>query len=1155
MTTNREVFSKDPTQYTIPNDGVAEVIDPQTDAQWDVLRYELANFVCEGEYKRGLEIILSTYLAHLNREKQPAVWVSGFYGSGKSHFVRVLEYLWRDTIFPSDGARARDLAKLPDDIKDLLRELTTIGKRDGGLWSAAGTLGAGAGGNVRLALLGILFRSAGLPESYGPASLAIWLKQEGYYEDVKTIFEQRKPGSNFFRELNNLYVSPTLAESLLAVYPKYANNQIEARNFFRAQYPDKKEISDDEMLRTMEAVLRLQSNTSEKLPYTLIVCDELQQFIGQDSNRTFEVQTVVETCCSHFGTRLLFVATGQASVTGTPQLQKLQGRFTNQVMLSDADVEQVVRNVVLFKKSSEIAPLQAVLTAASGEIDRHLAGTKIRPRSDDSKNLVPDYPLLPVRSRFWELFLRNVDSSGTTGQLRTQLRITHEAIKEIAYKPLGTVVAGDVIYKQLKVIMLQSSMLLRDVEMQITQLDNNPPEGELSARLCAMVFLIGKLPVETLRDTGIRSDIDTLADLLVEDLITGSAPLRQRIPGLLQKLVDERILMQVGDEYRLQTREGKEWESEHHRRYERALADDIRLTGERTTEFQRVVKATLKGISLLQGQSKIPRKLDLHFGLDFPAGDTGMVPLWVRDGWAVTEKTVREDAQRMGVKSPIVFVFLPKQDTDALKDALASYAAASETVATRVAANTVEGQEAKLAMQSRIQMAQNKRDTLIENIVQNARVYQGGGSDVDLGTLQASVKAAIDDALIRLFPNFSLGDHPGWGMVVKQVREGNANALTAVAYNGNVEDQVICKEIHNFVDSLGKKGSDIRKHFMGGSYGWPQDAVDGALLCLVAGGFLRATKSSVPVNVKDITTPVLGLTEFYREGITVTAAHRLGIRVLLTNLGFPAKQGEEVASIPRVLSMLRELAASAGGDAPLPEMPSIASIEHLQVLSGNAQIVAVYEQRNELYDNFKIWKDKREQIAKRLPDWNKLQRFLTQARSLPVAIEIEPQVEAIRNGRYLLFDPDPVLPLMDELRAALRLALIDFQQSRIAEQDQQVQTLNAWAEWPLLSEEERQRILSQNGLSSIPKLKIGTDEELLATLDANPLSSWEDKISAPQARIVKVREAAMKLRTPDAVRISLPQATLTSADQVDAYLAQLRADMMQHIDAGNPVVV
>src|SRR5260221_1791947 len=92
MIKNRDVFLVDPTTYTIPNNGVTKVIDPRTPEEWNVLRYELEHFVCEGEYHRGLALILSTYIDNLAKAEQPAVWVSGFYGSGKSHFVRVLEY-------------------------------------------------------------------------------------------------------------------------------------------------------------------------------------------------------------------------------------------------------------------------------------------------------------------------------------------------------------------------------------------------------------------------------------------------------------------------------------------------------------------------------------------------------------------------------------------------------------------------------------------------------------------------------------------------------------------------------------------------------------------------------------------------------------------------------------------------------------------------------------------------------------------------------------------------------------------------------------------------------------------------------------------------------------------------------------------------------
>ena len=136
---NLEIYEKDPRTHTLLNQGVAKVTSGQSSAELDTLRYELTNFVCDGQYAEGLTRILSTYLGHLDKSEQPGVWVSGFFGSGKSHLVKMLQYLWTDFEF-EDGAKARGLAKLPTGVKDLLKELTNSAKRHGGLHAAAGDL-------------------------------------------------------------------------------------------------------------------------------------------------------------------------------------------------------------------------------------------------------------------------------------------------------------------------------------------------------------------------------------------------------------------------------------------------------------------------------------------------------------------------------------------------------------------------------------------------------------------------------------------------------------------------------------------------------------------------------------------------------------------------------------------------------------------------------------------------------------------------------------------------------------------------------------------------------------------------------------------------------------------------------------------------------
>lgn len=576
---NREVFSKDPTTFAIPNDGYTVVGDPQQPEEWDVLRYELTAFVCEGEYQHGLVRVLSTFLQHNTRPKQPAVWVSGFYGSGKSHFVRVLQYLWNNVTLP-DGAQARGLTKLPSEVSELLTELTTEGKRHGGLWAAAGKLGLSP--SIQLDMLKILFRSAGLPVDYAPARLVMWLKLKGIYDVVTAGVSQR--GAELAFELANMHVSPELAESIYEAYPGLAADALAVSDKLQAEFPGKSQIDDDEMLQAMEYVLRLQSKTPGKLPLTLLVLDELQQSIGEQPDRALAVQEIVEACSTRFGSRILFVGTGQAALEATSQLSKLQDRFTVRVPLEDKDVERVVREVVLRKAPDKTPALLAVLDAASGEINRHLAGSKIGATNADSGDLAPDYPLLPTRRRFWERALRAIDRAGTAAQLRTQLRVVHEAAKGVASRPLGTVVGADTLYDQQKSAMLLGRVLLPEIAAAIDDLrKNDSAAGVLKSRLCALIFLIGELPEIGVAAPGLRATPDTLADLLVEDLTTGSAALRGQIPGLLAQLVDDGALMAVDGAYRLQTQESREWTRIFNTQYGRIKADDARIAADRST--------------------------------------------------------------------------------------------------------------------------------------------------------------------------------------------------------------------------------------------------------------------------------------------------------------------------------------------------------------------------------------------------------------------------------------------------------------------------------------------------------------------------------------------------------------------------------------------
>ncbi|MEK7877133.1 MAG: BREX system P-loop protein BrxC, partial [Pseudomonadota bacterium] len=368
----KDVLQRDPGNFPLVNQGQARIVDSRNEKALEELRGELSTFVCEGQYADGVQNIIRSYLDSIGKTNQKAAWVSGFFGSGKSHLLKMLCHLWQDTPFP-DGATARAIVPaMPDELRDLLRELDTAGRRAGGLLAAAGSLPSGTTDQVRLTILGILLRAVGLPEQYPQARFCLWLHAQGYFDKVKKSVEAA--GKVFDKELNNLYVSGPIAKALLACDKSYASSEAEARQTLRASYPPMaRDITTEEFLITVKEALKLHGRDG-RTACTLLILDEVQQYVGDSNDRSVLVTEVAEAVSKQLDSQVMIVGAGQSALTDVLLLHKLMDRFTIRVPLSDAEVEQVTRKVLLHKKPASVAEVRKLLDANAGEISRQLQG-------------------------------------------------------------------------------------------------------------------------------------------------------------------------------------------------------------------------------------------------------------------------------------------------------------------------------------------------------------------------------------------------------------------------------------------------------------------------------------------------------------------------------------------------------------------------------------------------------------------------------------------------------------------------------------------------------------------------------------------------------------------------------------------------------------
>ncbi len=1163
-----EALDRDPRTARLANGGQARIADNADEPAMKELRAELETFVCDGQFGDALQRILDRYLANLGTPKQESAWVSGFFGSGKSHLLKMLTHLWVNTEFP-DGATARGLVRggLPDEVRAQLRELDTHAHRAGrSPVAAAGTVLGGSVDHVRHTVLSILLRACGWPAQYPEARFCFWLRERGLLDAVRAAVEAA--GKNWLSELHNLYVSPVVANALIDADASFAADVRSARQLLTRQFPPlKTDISTEQFIEAARHAL----SPNGELPHTVLVLDEVQQYINEAQDRSAALTEVAEAVQTQFDSRVMLVGAGQSALSaGTPALLWLRDRFRIAVELTDADVEAVTRKVLLHKRPSAGPEIDGMFDAHAGEVARHLQGTRVASRPEDAADRVADYPLLCTRRRFWEACFQAVDAAGSHSQLRSQLRILHDSLASVADRPLGATVPASDLFDALAPSLVSTGVLLNELNTRIQKLDDDSEQGRLRRDLCGLVFLIGKLPRQEGTDLGVRANANTLADLLIDDITADSGPRRHAIAGTLEALAGDGVLMKVGDEYRLQTTEGAEWDRAFRER--RQALTDVEIATRRDHLFAQAVQEALGAIRLQHGQAKLRRKLALHNGTEPPAANGDVVSVWLRDGWSCGRKEVDNEARRLGADDPTLHVHLPRRSADVLRGHVLDAEAARQVLDHHGVPASPEGQEARESMESRRARAAQERDAIVRDVLRAATVLQGGGTEVFGDSLGEKLKTGAGASLARLFPRFDDGDHRGWEGAVNRARQGSDQPLKVVGWDGATDAHPVAKQVLGAVGT-GARGTALHKALKTAPYGWPQDAVDAVLIALHRAGHLRATRNGRPVAAGELDQAGVKTAEFRPERVRLTTSQRIALRGLFGKLGIATKSGEEEARAPEFLGALEALAGRAGGAAPLPPVPDTTALDDMKRLAGAEQLAEIHARKDVLERWIEEWTVLADRAKARMPSWRLALALRRHADGLPAAAAIGADIDAIVEQRSLLAETDHVRPIVAASAAALRAALVERHQGLTGMTQAVRGTLAGDATWAKLDAAAQDEIRSRLGLGAPPPLAVATDDDLLRALEARSLAAWRSEIDAVDTRVGQALQEAAKRSDADrppgggkaadgtspptpprTTTVDVRRGTLSDEPAVREWLREQESKLMEAVRTG-PVIV
>ena len=384
------------------------------------VKQELEEYVVTEQLREHIDVFFESYKRGIiSHTDKMGVWISGFFGSGKSHLLKILSYLLENKEIEGknainyfddkklDSFTLANMQKAGDITSDVI--LFNIDSKSEDDNKAS-----------KEAIVNVFNKVFNEMQGFSPsmpwlAELERTLSKNGQYDAFKAAFEEAS-GRTWEDGREDFYYEEDAIIEALASSSKMSEEA--ARNWYN-KAEENYTISIESFAKKVQEYIE----SKGKNHHVVFLVDEIGQYIGENTKLMLNLQTVVEDLGTYCGGKCWVIVTSQEGLDEFTKVKgndfsKIQGRFNTRLSLSSANVDEVIKERILRKKPEAEEHLRILYTQKESIIKNLLTFTDTAEMKlyCDEKDFADVYPFVPYQFNLLQKTFNGIREHGASGK-------------------------------------------------------------------------------------------------------------------------------------------------------------------------------------------------------------------------------------------------------------------------------------------------------------------------------------------------------------------------------------------------------------------------------------------------------------------------------------------------------------------------------------------------------------------------------------------------------------------------------------------------------------------------------------------------------------------------------------------------------------------